>query len=393
MKTNKKLSLEPILEDTRRLKKDFNDLLANSPYKITYGAIEITPSKYPNLSDFIELTGDIYQNMFHESDKKTPHVYLCNYDWANGWFLPNPKSIEEKLKEESIASNPEIGSIEKIEHSYMGKPSAFISSHTEDPKDILFFIAHELAHWADYMFLNVENFLDYTYGDDQSKDFMNRLRVEIPGEILRKQYIHILSDKELEVANCIRSPSSETERILYKQDVKIITDFGYSSTKIVQGKESFRKFIKQVSNHIPLTGFLKCVFEGIDMPEIEEKYGREFKKICEGDAYECLIRLNPFLRGQKIYSKEKLLLKMGFMLDGENQKDEIIKKISEGLDELNKEYCSFTLDVVVNIISYLLPDQFVMPKEKFQQMKKRFNEEDCYDLVREIYSSKGNQVV
>ena len=329
--------------------------------------------------------------MFNEPKIERPNMYFCNYDFAKGWFEPNPKRIEERLKKDGAKHLETVDIIEEIEHEYAGVPSTFISSHTKDPKEIPLYIAHELAHWADYAFLNMEEFMEKfynkEYGKDGVKEFLIRLRLETPGEILRKQYMHILSKEEPEIAQLIKEHGLELEKDVKKQNGKIVIDFGYPATMGLKNEDVLKRFIHEVKDRVPLSGLLNLAFEGLD-PEIEKKYGQEFKRIREGDATECLGYVFPFLKGQTIYSKKKLLSKIGLMLYNEDKKDEIINKIAQVLERVSEDYCTLTLDNSANIISYLQPDKFVIPKERLLKMKERFNEEDCYKLLQEVYFSK-----
>ncbi|MBU4501215.1 MAG: hypothetical protein KKA79_01385, partial [Nanoarchaeota archaeon] len=197
------LNMENIFKDLEKLKSNYNELVKQKP--LTYILLEIAPKTYPFLSNFIDEATGIYNNMFGSTDTKPPYLYFCNHDFAKGWFQPNPKSIEEKLIKYGV--NPDKSSIiEEVEHDPTGKPSVFISPHNKSFETDLWVIIHELAHWADYTFLNLEEFLgEKKESEELIQEFMKLFRIELPGEIFSKQCTNRILDKIPDIGRAIKS--------------------------------------------------------------------------------------------------------------------------------------------------------------------------------------------
>ena len=127
MKNDKTLSLDAIIKDITRLKNDFDELLNTPPKNLTYGLIEITEESYPDLAEFIELTANMYNSMFQETNLDKPCAYICNHDFAKGWFDIHPQGIKEKLEMYGLDTQ-HVRIIEETKNEF-GRPAIFLSSN------------------------------------------------------------------------------------------------------------------------------------------------------------------------------------------------------------------------------------------------------------------------
>ena len=374
MKNDKTLSLDAIIKDITRLKNDFDELLNTPPKNLTYGLIEITEESYPDLAEFIELTANMYNSMFQETNLDKPCAYICNHDFAKGWFDIHPQGIKEKLEMYGLDTQ-HVRIIEETKNEF-GRPAIFLSSNNKTPEEILWTIVHETGHWADYKFLGSEGFLKLDdkieeIGDTSNK-FMHKFRIELPGEILNQQCIKKISEVNPNIGEAINSCASDIKKVWQKLDSRIYANLGYSVTKIVKDSDFFMDFLKKAEDYIPLTQPLKKIFES-----------REVLKELE-DSPDCLTDHCSAKGTQRIYSKKKILSKLKERMP----KKDFINKTNEKLDTLNKQYQKQLFRDTVTVIEYLMPHNFVLTEENVKSMKKGFDEWDCYNLVKAIYKSK-----